>query len=128
MKKVLLTLFLSVSSLATFCSCESKEVIPPKEFQQAIKANPYIQLVDVRTPEEYNEGHIDHARLINIKDTSTFDKEIQSLDKQRPVFIYCRSGKRSQQAALRLSEAGFKVIDLEGGYLNWVKQNLPVEK
>ena len=84
--------------------------------------NPEVQLVDVRTPEEYAEGHIPGAVNMNVNDAS-FDKQIASLDKNRPVALYCRSGRRSKIAATRIAKAGYKVVELNGGILSW-KGNL----
>src|SRR5699024_2084468 len=87
-----------------------------------------VQLLDVRTPEEYAEGHIKGSTLINIKDTDLAEK-IESLDKTRPVLVYCRSGKRIMTAAKILDEAGFsKVISLKSGIIDWNAEELPVEK
>lgn len=87
-----------------------------------------VQLLDVRTPEEYADGHIAGSELMNIKDAD-FASQIGSLDKEKPVLVYCRSGKRSMAAAKILEQAGFtKIISLEGGILDWKKQELPIEK
>jgi rhodanese-related sulfurtransferase len=81
-------------------------------------SNAEVQLVDVRTPEEYAEGHIAGAINMNVNDVS-FDKQIASLDKNRPVAHYCRSGRRSKLAATRTAKLGYKVIELNGGILSW---------
>ena len=81
-----------------------------------------VQLVDVRTPEEYDAGHIEKAVNIDFL-AEDFEDAIQKIDKDRPVFIYCRSGGRSGRASKLMKELGFKkVYDLEGGYLNWSDQ------
>ncbi len=81
-----------------------------------------IQLVDVRTPEEYEAGHIKKATNIDFL-ADNFEKEIQKVNKDRPVFIYCRSGGRSGRAAELMKKLGFKkVYDLRGGYLSWVEE------
>ena len=81
-----------------------------------------VQLVDVRTPEEYDAGHIEKAVNIDFL-AEGFENAIQEIDKDRPVFIYCRSGGRSGQAARLMKELGFKkVYDLKGGFLNWTGQ------
>ncbi|MDT0643936.1 rhodanese-like domain-containing protein [Zunongwangia sp. F363] len=74
-------------------------------------------LIDVRTPKEYIEDHIENARNINWYDPK-FKEKIRRLDKTRPAFIYCRSGARSARAAKSFIKAGFsKVYDLKGGFL-----------
>lgn len=82
-------------------------------------ANGNVQLIDVRTPEEYQSGHIENAENIDFYSTS-FNLEFNKLDKEQPVYIYCRSGSRSKQAAKKLSEMGFiEIYDLQGGFLNY---------
>ncbi|WP_240507497.1 rhodanese-like domain-containing protein [Winogradskyella aurantia] len=77
------------------------------------------QLIDVRTPEEFEEGHILNAQNIDFS-SPTFDEEVNKLDKSRPVILYCRSGGRSAKCAEKMKEAGFKKIyDLEGGISKW---------
>ncbi|HMR15026.1 MAG TPA: rhodanese-like domain-containing protein, partial [Mariniflexile sp.] len=78
-----------------------------------------VQLVDVRTPEEYNEAHIENAINIDVNGNN-FTNEIAKLDKSKPVYIYCRSGGRSANAANIMQQEGFKTVnDLDGGFLNW---------
>lgn len=83
-----------------------------------IKGN--VQLVDVRTPKEYNDGHIKNAVNIDYYNTPKFLEAIKKLDPEKPLYIYCRSGARSLKAAMRLVNTGFKKIyDLKGGYMRW---------
>lgn len=83
-----------------------------------------VQLIDVRTLKEYNAGHIDDAINIDVLNTSTFTEEIQKLDKEKPIYIYCQMGGRSNKASQQLSKMGFKTIfDYSGGYGEWSKQN-----
>jgi rhodanese-related sulfurtransferase len=88
-----------------------------------------IQLIDVRTPEEFSEGHLDNAININYFD-DTFIKDMSSkLDKSKPIYIYCKIGGRSGKASKKLEKEGFtKVYDLEGGILNWKKNEMTVVK
>ncbi len=80
-----------------------------------------VQLVDVRTPEEWRNGVITNAALINYFDKD-FKDQLSKLDKDKPIAVYCKSGGRSGKTAKILSELGFKEIyDLKGGYLNWNK-------
>lgn len=85
-----------------------------------------VQLVDVRTPEEYAEGHITGSKNINVFDNDFVDKADKTLDKSRPIAVYCRSGKRSADAARELTEHGFNVTNLEGGILAWKEQHQPI--
>lgn len=119
MKKIVVLLFVALIAF----SCQSQndsqiKVVQKTEFKEAI-ANNTIQLVDVRTPEEFADGFIKGAKNINVNDAN-FETEIQKLDKTKPVYIYCRSGARSQTAATKMVELGFtEIYDLEGGYMNW---------
>ncbi len=82
-----------------------------------------VQLVDVRTPEEYDAGHIDNAVNYNIIDSETFLKQIEDLNKETPVYLYCKMGGRSNRAAELLKGKGFvKIYDYSGGYNDWVSK------
>lgn len=107
-----------------FASCNgqnSKEIktIDSKAFAEKMAATPNPQILDVRTPEEFTSDHIDNAKNINWLGT-TFVSDVEKLDKSQPVFVYCKSGGRSQKAAEKLNELGFKTIyQLDGGILKW---------
>jgi rhodanese-related sulfurtransferase len=107
------------------CSYAQKgDVLSPKEFSKAITATSNTQLVDVRTPEEFEEGYIGNALNIDWNGDN-FDEEINKLDKNRPVYVYCRSGKRSSDAATHMRKAGFKnVYELKGGMTAWEREDL----
>jgi len=78
-----------------------------------------VILVDVRTPKEYAAGHIDNAININWFD-SDFADQIQSINKEETIYVYCKKGGRSAKAAVLLDSLGYKkVVDLEGGYDSW---------
>lgn len=84
--------------------------------------NKDIQLVDVRTTAEYKEGYIGKAVNIDVLKKS-FEGEIQKFDKNKPIYIYCRSGKRSANAARKMKALGFtEIYDLSGGYIAWKKK------
>jgi len=100
-------------------------LISPKELNDKND----IQLIDVRTPEEHAEGHIENSLNINYYDDSFIKDMSAKLDKSKPIYIYCRSGGRSGKAAKKLKAEGFtKVYDLEGGFINWTKNDMKVEK
>lgn len=91
----------------------------PEAFKNAIANNPDAQLIDVRTPREYEKGHITNAKLVNYKDRS-FKAELDKLDKTQPVYVYCQSGGRSRSACELMEKEGFaNIIELTGGYGNW---------
>jgi thioredoxin len=116
-------LFLLIISFAVL-SCNgqtSKNVktIEPAAFAEKIAATPNAQILDVRTPEEYVSGHIDNAANVNWNGTD-FVAKVAALDKTKPVFVYCKSGGRSKQAAAKLEELGFtSIYELQGGMLKW---------
>ncbi len=94
------------------------------EFTNGLKANPDIQLVDVRTPYEYNQGHIADAINMDFRNDD-FTTMIENLDKNKPVYIYCRSGNRSGQSSYLFLDQGFKqIVDLKGGFLAYKKSIL----
>ena len=92
------------------------------EFQTKMESSEYI-LVDVRTKQEFAEGHIKGA--INIDYLSeNFSIEIQELDLENPVLLYCRSGNRSGKAMKIMNELGYlEVYNLEGGIKGWISKN-----
>ena len=88
------------------------------EFQTLI-ANPVVQLLDVRTQDEFNEGHIAGAVLVDVNDSTFVENCKAKLDVSRPVAVYCRSGRRSARAASLLTSQGYKVTNLAGGVISW---------
>ena len=79
-----------------------------------------VQLIDVRTPEEYQNGHIDDALNFNVNDDTKFLDQIATLNKDEPVYIYCKMGGRSNRAAELMKQKGFKKIyDYSGGFNDW---------
>jgi|LFRM01.1.fsa_nt_gb rhodanese-related sulfurtransferase len=97
---------------------ENIKSLKPSEFRELISENT-IQLVDVRTSEEYNQRKIEGAQLIDIYDP-TFEEIIDNtLDASIPVAVYCHSGVRSMSAARLLAKKGFTVYNLRGGMLFW---------
>lgn len=90
-----------------------------QEYKKAV-INKKVQLVDVRTPGEFRKGHLGQALNIDFYDKKSFEKSFGQLNKDQPVYLYCRSGFRSKKAAMRLLNMGFcKVYDLKGGLNNW---------
>lgn len=102
------------------------EVVSSSEFQTKIAGDPDGYLLDVRRVDEFAAGHLDGAHLINWLDTDEFKKEASGLDKSKTIYMYCRSGRRSNEAAVYLSDQGYKVVDMDGGILAWEKEGLPV--
>jgi len=96
------------------------EKVYPKEYSLRMDSIK-VQLVDIRTQEEFKQGHIENADNINVLDSS-FVKEITKYQKDIPVYVYCTAGgKRSEDAAKILKENGYNVVNLEGGLIEWTK-------
>src|SRR5690606_27394894 len=89
------------------------------EYEEKLASLKNVQLVDVRTAEEYAEGHLKNAVNINIG-SSNFEEHIAILDKNKPVMVYCLSGGRSGNAANKLEKMGFtQVYNMKGGIMKW---------
>ena len=101
-------------------------ILPVDPYAQAIQSDPTACLIDVRTPEEYAEGHIDGAKLLNVMDSTAFAVSVDRLSPDSTYYIYCRSGRRSQKAAALMVKRGLKVVDLKGGFNAW-KERRPSE-
>ena len=111
---------LTMLALSILVSCQAQtdfKSVDIKEFKIEI-AKTDVQLVDVRTAKEYSEGHIPGAMNIDVN-APDFEEKIKALDKKGNVAIYCRSGRRSKIAAEKMTAAGFKVIELNTGFLSW---------
>ena len=84
-------------------------------------------LMDVRTDAEFIEGHLKGATQLNFYEAS-FETSLDAMDKDIPVFVYCRSGGRSGKAAKKMKEKGFKsVYNLEGGIIAWQREHSVVK-
>jgi rhodanese-related sulfurtransferase len=95
------------------------ERIDKEKFKAAIKGEK-IQLLDVRTPEEFAEGHIDGAVNINFFDADFSSQVTAKLTKDVPVYLYCRSGGRSAKALIVLRDLGYQTVyELEGGFMGY---------
>lgn len=106
---------------------ESVTSVDANHFENAIHAN-NVQLLDVRSANEYAEGHIAHAANIDALQNDFLAKAQRSLNKKKPAYVYCRSGKRSMMAANKLAKAGYKVINLRGGIMEWTDAGKPVNR
>jgi len=89
-------------------------VLSASDFKQHIQ-NKKVQLIDVRTPNEYKSGAIKNAKNIDIF-SRTFTTECEALNKDQAIYVYCRSGARSRSASKKLAGMGFsEIYDLQGG-------------
>lgn len=94
------------------------ELVSPEEMQE-IQNDKSVQVVDVRTTKEHCSEAIPNSQNIDFN-SPTFDEEVSSLDKNRPVLLYCKTGRRSAECAKKLENAGFvKIYDLQGGISRW---------
>ncbi|MDG1660317.1 MAG: rhodanese-like domain-containing protein [Winogradskyella sp.] len=111
--------------IAFTVSCVNKKadssdikLVTADEMKQIIELED-VQVVDVRTASEFEAIHVKSAQNIDFN-SPTFDKDIQKLDKSKPVVLYCKGGGRSAKCAKKLKDAGFeKIYDLEGGLSKW---------
>ncbi len=127
MKKLIFLMMLLPFVLGGCAQKKNYQSMTTPEFQKLL-SDDAIQIVDARTPEEYRDGHIEKAVNMDIKDVN-FDKQIQELDADKPVAVYCKGGVRSKKAADKLAKAGFKKIyDLDKGINDWIEHNYPVVK
>jgi rhodanese-related sulfurtransferase len=105
---------------------EGVKVLNPDMFEQKLQTS-NVQLIDVRTPEEFTEGHLPNAINIDVNG-SDFITKTSKLDKDKPVMVYCKMGGRSAKAAANLKEQGFKdVSDLDGGITSWKDAEKTIE-
>ena len=124
MKKVI-ALIASVLLMAGCSSSSSAIDLSVTEFSGKVAEAGVITL-DVRTPGEFAEGHIEGAQLIDFQ-SGNFENEISSLDKNATYAVYCRSGNRSGQAVKVMHDAGFhNVYNLNGGVIDWANAGLPL--
>lgn len=100
------------------------QIISVEEFDNRLEG---VQLVDVRTPGEWNQGIIEGAMLYDIS-SADFEKNIATLDKKKPVYVYCAVGGRSGNASSQLKKMGYKVYDLKGGMGAWSSKKMPTVK
>ena len=118
MKRSLIALIVAFVGTLIGCSAGNRFTSLEVDAFGAEIQKPNVQLVDVRTPAEYNSAHIPGA--INIDVTADdFEQNIQQLNKKHTVAVYCRSGRRSKTAAEILAKAGYRVVELNGGIISW---------
>ncbi|MBF0278521.1 MAG: rhodanese-like domain-containing protein [SAR324 cluster bacterium] len=105
--------------------------ISPRDSAKLIEQNqnnPDFKIVDVRTPAEYSEGHIQNSSLVDFY-SKTFTEELQKLDRDKTYLVYCRSGNRSGKTLTMMQKLGFKkVYNMSGGFLAWNAEKLPAAK
>jgi thioredoxin len=126
MKKALYS-FLVIGLLFSCGPKEGQQNVGASEFQTAIAGETGAQVLDVRTVDEFQNGHIEGAINADFSTPLVFAQIASKLAKDKTVFVYCLSGARSTSAAGMLKEMGFKsIVNLTGGILAWQSANLPM--
>lgn len=124
MKKIL-TCLLAALGLTTACGQRNYENVDVNGFAELI-ADTNVVVLDVRTASEYAEGHIQGAVLIDQGQDDFIEKAKAALPIDKKIAVYCRSGRRSSNAAGRLADIGYKCVNLKGGIIAWKEANKPV--
>lgn len=154
MKKLFLCSLLGISFITTTVSCQNAAKNAPKstsaakpsvqnavqnaapiaadlsvaDFQKKLAADRSALVLDVRTPQEFANGHLPNAMAINIFDAD-FKQKVGKLDKSKAVYVYCAVGGRSAKASQILQESGFKTVyNMAGGFNHWQAAGLPSVK
>lgn len=125
----LFTLLLAVvlAAVSAGCSAQPSGTIGVAALQAELRADT-VQLIDVRTPDEWSRGHIEGALHIDWF-SDDFKAQVEKLDKNAPVRLYCAAGGRSEEAREMLRGMGFRdVLDLDGGIGAWKKSGGTVVK
>lgn len=119
--------FLFVAFFGSAVFSQKKNILAPAEFEEQVsKAG--IQILDVRTLQEYTSGHIKNSLQADWLDQEQFKERVQYIDKIKPVYVYCGSGVRSNEAVKWLQRDGFsQVFELKNGFIAWKQNNKPIE-
>lgn len=136
MKKIF-SIVLLLSSLTYLGACQNennasqsrgiKETISVDQFEKKLAETPGAQLIDVRTAEEYADGHLKNSVNMNVN-REDHKQMYATLDKNKPVFVYCKAGSRSARAASIMQDMGFREIyNLDGGIMSWDNAGKPIE-
>ena len=124
MKRFLTCIFAALG-LTTACGQQNFDNMDVKEFAELI-ADSNVVVLDVRKADEFVEGHIMGAILIDQFQSDFVELAQAKLPKNKTIAIYCRSGRRSANAAAKLADVGYKCVNLKGGILAWKEANMPV--
>jgi rhodanese-related sulfurtransferase len=130
MKTILHSLLLAFLALPLLCcAAEPPAKEKPVTVEQAEKLiADGVPILDVRTLEEWNAGHLKGAKRVTLADQGFVEQVKKDFDPKQPVLVYCRSGGRSARAAKQLRAAGYTVHDLDGGVIAWEKAGKPLVK
>ena len=126
LKNKLKLLIIILISSGCVSSEDDAMTLKPETFQSKVINDVSVQLVDIRTPEEFDSGHIENAININYF-SEQFKDSISLLQTKIPVYIYCRSGMRSSKSVKVFKAVGFdSIYQLNGGLLNWKKSGFKI--
>ncbi len=137
MKKVLLLIFAAVLAISAVCFAQEQKTentpapastqaaayktLTPQQAKLRIEQNPAIVILDVRTQEEFDAGHIPDAVLLPVDLIEAKSAEVAKVlpDKDAEILVYCRSGKRAHRASQALADMGYTNIEHIGGIMDW---------
>ena len=124
---LLVALVLTVVSCGTDSATDHELIDPDAAYDLTLFPPEGLVALDIRTPEEFAEGHIADALMIDFYDED-FAQQLDALDKSVPYLVYCRSGNRSAQSVATFADLGFgEIYELDGGIVAWAGAGLPVE-
>ena len=120
MKKII-TCLLAVLGMTTACGQKNYEDVDVAGFAELI-ADSTVIVLDVRTADEFRDGHIEGAVNIDVKESDFLEKAKAMLPSGKTIAVYCRSGRRSANACNQLGAEGYKTFNLKGGIIAWTKE------
>ena len=123
--KEIVTCLLAVLGLTSACGQDNFENTDVQGFAELV-ADTNVVVLDVRTVAEFTEGHIDGAILIDQGQSDFVEKAKATLPIDKKIAVYCRSGRRSANAAGKLADIGYKCVNLKGGIIAWKDAGKPV--
>jgi len=124
MRKII-TCLLATLGLTTACGRDNFENTDVQGFSELI-ADTNVAVLDVRTAAEYAKGHIEGAILIDQGQSDFIENVKAAIPTEKKIAVYCRSGRRSANAAGKLADVGYKCINLKGGIIAWKEADMPV--
>ena len=126
---LVLALLLVVAACSSSSDTATIDLVSPAEAAQVVEDDPAgLVVLDIRTPEEFNDVRLAGAINVDYYDAD-FADQLDALDKNDPYVMYCRSGNRSSDAIKTMKELGFvEVYEIDGGIVNWYDSGFPVEQ
>lgn len=124
MKHVLfiIAIMISLTNLTGCAKDGDYQTVSVPQFKEMLQADSSAYVLDVRTPEEYAEGHITDAHNLDWLNQTAFRAGAPELPHDRTIYVYCRSGRRSAEAARYLANLGYHVVDMDGGWLSYTSR------